>query len=257
VGEPVRLQKYLSAAGIASRRQAERLMREGRVKVNGQLAAEPGLRIDPQQDRVEVDGRRVAPTAPVWVALHKPPGYVTTRRDPQRRPTVYDLLPPELHGLFHVGRLDAASEGLLLLTNQGDVAHRMLHPRYHLDRVYDVHVQGTVERTTLTRLRRGVQLEDGPARVHGIQVLKGAPPGHTLLRVTMREGRKREVRRLFETVGHPVRRLVRQRYGPVVLGRLGPGQWRPLSRREVEQLPGPAGADPSQPITPPWRDPQE
>lgn len=237
---PVRLQKFLARAGVASRRAAEELIREGRVHVNGKPVVELGTKIDPGVDRVEVDGRVIEAGPPVWIALHKPVGYVTARRDPQGRPTVYDLLPPEYRTLFHVGRLDADSEGLLLFTNDGDVAHRMLHPRYAMERVYDVIVEGRVEPATLRRLRTGVILEDGKARVARVVPLPAPAPGTSALRVTLREGRKREVRRIFQAVGHPVRRLVRRRYGPVSLGRLPPGRWRPLSRRERASLPEPS-----------------
>jgi 23S rRNA pseudouridine2605 synthase len=240
----VRLQKFLSRAGIASRRAAEEMIRAGRVRVNGEVVAEMGARVVPG-DRVEVDGTAVVLDPPLWLALHKPRGYVTTRDDPQGRPTVYDLLPPRHSGLFHVGRLDQDSEGLLLLTNEGDVANRLLHPSREVDRVYLVDVVGDPDRRSLSRLLSGVPLEDGPGRAHGVEVLRragrargpGAEP-HTRLRLVMREGRKREVRRIFDAVGHPVRRLVRERLGPVALGGLGPGSWRELTPAEVEALRG-------------------
>lgn len=238
----MRLQKYIARAGIASRRRAEDLIREGRVRVNGTVVTEMGVKVE-EGDRVEVDGRPVSPEAPTWVLLHKPAGCVTTRDDPQGRPTVYDLLPKRFDGLFHVGRLDMDSEGLLLLTNEGGVANRLMHPSFEVDRVYRVEVVGAPERETLQRLMKGVPLEDGPARVHRVDVVKrerarggaGAEP-HTRLRVVMREGRKREVRRMFDAVGHPVRRLVRERLGPIELGNLPPGKWRELEPGEVESL---------------------
>jgi 23S rRNA pseudouridine2605 synthase len=194
-------------------------------------------------DRVEVDGRSVSLEPPVWIALHKPRGHVTTREDPQGRPTVYDLLPAHHSGLFHVGRLDQDSEGLLLLTNEGDVANRLLHPSREVDRVYVVDVVGAPTRRELGRLMAGVELEDGVARTHHVEVVRreGAAPGagadaHTRLRVVLREGRKREVRRMFDALGHPVRRLVRERLGPVSLGDLAAGAWRELAPREVEAL---------------------
>ncbi|MBI4408403.1 MAG: rRNA pseudouridine synthase [Gemmatimonadetes bacterium] len=230
------MQKFLSQAGIASRRRAEDLIREHRVRLNGMVVAELGTRVDPARDVVEVDGRRVQAAGPVWVALHKPRGYVSTRRDPQGRPTIYDLLPAELRGLFYVGRLDFHSEGLILLTNQGEAAHRLLHPRYGVERVYDVEVAGEVAESARRRLVEGVELEDGPARAHAVARLRHQRAGRERLRVTMREGRKREVRRLFRAVGHSVRRLVRRRYGPIALGRLPPGEWRPLSVREIAAI---------------------
>jgi 23S rRNA pseudouridine2605 synthase len=238
----VRLQRYLSRAGVASRRAAEEMIRAGRVRVNDELVTAMGVRVE-AGDRVEVDGREVAPEAVVWILLHKPAGYLTTRTDPGGRPTIYDLLPERLRGLFYVGRLDRDSEGLLLLTNEGGVAHRLLHPSRQVDRVYRVDVLGAPTRRVLDRLQAGVVLDDGPARVHGVEVVgqaRAAPgPGaaaHTRLRITMREGRKREVRRIFDAVGHPVRRLVRERLGPIELGDLPAGRWRALSNREVAAL---------------------
>ncbi len=238
----MRLQKYLSRAGVASRRGAEEMIRAGRVRVNGQVVQEMGSKVE-AGDRVEVDGKAVHREELVWVALNKPAGHVTTREDPQGRPTVYDLLPRQHHGLFHVGRLDQDSEGLLLLTNDGDVAHRLLHPSREVDRVYRVDVVGVPDRRTIARLLAGVELEDGPARASHVELLDevAAGPGagasaHARLRVVVREGRKREVRRIFDAVGHPVRRLVRERLGPISLGDLPAGAWRELAPGEVEAL---------------------
>lgn len=237
-----RLQKYLARSGVSSRRGAEEMIREGRVRVNGSVVREMGVKVA-ETDRVEVDGRAVEPERALWIILHKPAGYVTSRDDPQGRPTVYDLVPGRLHSLFHVGRLDLESEGLLLLTNEGEVANRLMHPSHEVDRVYDVDVVGVPDRATLRRLHHGVELEDGLARAHTVDVLatEGARGGagaedHARLRITMREGRKREVRRLFDAVGHPVRRLVRVRLGPVELGDLPPGKWRELRPEEVAAL---------------------
>jgi len=237
----MRLQKYLSRAGVASRRAAESMILAGRVSVNGRVVTELGTRVDPSTDRVAVDGEPVALVEPVWIALHKPPGHVTTRSDPQGRPTIYDLIPESYAGLFHVGRLDVDSEGLLLLTNQGDVSHRLLHPRRGVDRVYEVLVRGAVTDEGIRRLLEGVELEDGVARAVTVRRLPGAGPGRTRLRVTLREGRKREVRRLFAVIGHPVRRLVRVRFGPIRLGRLERGRWRRLSAAEIAALRRAAG----------------
>lgn len=234
-----RLQKYLARSGVASRRGAEDMIRAGRVRVNGSVVREMGVKVA-SSDRVEVDGRAVEPERATWVLLHKPAGYVTTREDPQGRPTVYDLVPERFHTLFHVGRLDLDSEGLLLLTNDGDRANRLMHPSHEVDRVYVVDVVGVPRRATLRRLTTGVELDDGPARAHGVDVVatEGARGGagaedHARLRVTMREGRKREVRRLLDAVGHPVRRLVRERMGPIRLGDLPVGDWRVLSPDEI------------------------
>lgn len=231
----MRLQKYLSRAGVASRRKAERMMRQGRVRVNGRVATTMGTKVDPERDTVEVDGREVALAAPVWLALHKPPGYVTTRDDPRGRRTVYDLVPERYHGLFYVGRLDLDSEGLVLLTNQGDLANRLMHPRYRVEREYEVDVEGDVPPAAVQRLIAGVDLDDGPARAERVE-RREAPDGGSRLRLTLTEGRKREVRRMMDAVGHPVRRLARVRYGPVRLGALEPGEWRELDNGEVTVL---------------------
>ena len=238
----MRLQKYLARAGVASRRGSEELIRDGRVRVNGQVVTEMGVKVEPD-DRVELDGRAVAPEPPMWVMLHKPAGYVTTRGDPQGRPTVYDLLPERFSGLFHVGRLDLDSEGLLLLTNEGGVANRLMHPSHQVDRVYVVDVVGSVDDAVRRRLMAGVELEDGPARAHSVEVVAREAAGrgvgassHARVRVMMREGRKREVRRIFDALDRPVRRLVRERLGPLRLGDLPEGQWRELTAEEVEAV---------------------
>jgi 23S rRNA pseudouridine2605 synthase len=240
--EAMRLQKFLSRSGVASRRSGEEMIRAGRVRVNGEVVREMGVKVGPG-DRVEVDGRAVSLDEPVWLLLHKPPGHVTTREDPEGRPTVYDLIPDRFQGLFHVGRLDLDSEGLLLLTNEGDVANRLLHPSREVDRVYLVDVVGVPTRPALNRLLTGVELEDGLARAHQVQLVRqeratagaGSEP-HARLRISMREGRKREVRRIFDALGHPVRRLLRERLGPIRLGDLPAGKWRELTPREVASL---------------------
>lgn len=236
MGEGVRLQKILSQAGIASRRQAEEIIRAGRVRVNGRVVTELGTRVDATGDVVEVDGSRVRLGQIVWLAVHKPPGYVTTRQDPQGRPTVYELVPKSFHGLFHAGRLDYESEGLVLLTNEGEVANRLMHPRYGTEREYEVEVRGDVASAGLRRLKQGVELDDGVARVEEARRLTGAPAGRSRVRVTLKEGRKREVRRMFAALGHPVERLLRVRYGPVRLGELAPGTWRRLTDNEMLAL---------------------
>jgi 23S rRNA pseudouridine2605 synthase len=170
----------------------------------------------------------------VWIALHKPRGYVTTRRDPEGRPTVYTLLPAEHHSLFHVGRLDFDSEGLLLLTNDGDAAERLQHPRYEVDRVYEVEIEGALGADARRALLRGVVLEDGRASARALQRIAGG--ARERWSVTLREGRKREVRRMFDAVGNPVRRLKRVRFGPIDLGSLAPAAWRVLSTAETARL---------------------
>jgi 23S rRNA pseudouridine2605 synthase len=232
-----RLQKFLANAGVASRRKAEDLITSGRVKVNGRVVTELGTKVDPDNDEVVVDGKTIKGSAPVWVMLHKPRGYVSTRDDPQARPTIYDLLPESLHGLFYVGRLDADSEGLMLLTNHGDVAHMLLHPSFEVSRVYDVLVRGNVKQETVDALLKGIELEDGVARAEAVLVAAGQREGESSVRVTLREGRNREVRRMMAAVGHKVLRLRRISYGPIQLGKLPEGKWRNLSETEVRALP--------------------
>lgn len=227
----IRLQKHLARAGVASRRGAEQVIAAGRVRINGEVVRELGTRVDPEHDRVEVDGRPVEVAPARWVALYKPRGYVCTRRDPQGRRTVYDLLPAEMGALFTVGRLDADSEGLLLLTNDGDAANRLLHPRYGVQREYVALVVGNPGPQAVKRLREGVDLEDGSARAEDATLID--TEDGVAVRLVLTEGRKREVRRMLAAVGHPVRRLTRIRYDGVGLGPLDPGRWRMLDRREI------------------------
>ncbi|HEX6132559.1 MAG TPA: pseudouridine synthase [Longimicrobiales bacterium] len=226
----IRLQKYLAQAGVASRRACEALITAGRVSINGRVASELGVRVQPGDD-VRVDGRRIRPAAAQWYALHKPRGYLSTRSDPEGRRTLYELMPPPMRRLFYVGRLDFDSEGLVLLTNDGDTAHRLLHPRYGVDREYDVELDAAIDDAALEQLRRGVQLEDGRARARSVR-----RKGGQRVVLTLREGRKREVRRMFAELGYQVRRLRRVRYGPIRLGRLGSGEWRALEPREMDAL---------------------
>ena len=231
----MRIQKFLSRAGVASRRMAEEWMQAGRVRVNGEVVTELGSRIDPAEDTVEVDGKVVTRPPPRWILLHKPRGFLTTRKDPRGRPTVYDLIPDRFRGLRYVGRLDQDTEGLLLLTNEGDTLHRLLHPSYEVEREYRVTVEGHVEEETLEDLESGVTLEDGEARAVRARVLEEAGHG-SVLELVLREGRKREVRRMCEAVGHPVTHLLRVRFGPVDLGDLPPGEWRDLTPEEVRTV---------------------
>jgi pseudouridine synthase len=231
----VRLQKHLARAGIASRRGAEAVILAGRVRVNGQVVSELGTKVDPERDRIEVDGRQIEVRPALWLALNKPRGFVSTRRDPQGRRTVYDLLSAEHRTLFTIGRLDIDSEGLLLLTNDGDAAERLLHPRYGVEREYAADVDGVPTTATLDVLRRGVTLEDGEARARRARLVR-EDGRRARVALVMTEGRKREVRRMLEAVGHPVKRLRRVRYGPIRLGELPAGQWRQLEPREVARL---------------------
>jgi len=236
-----RLQKILSRAGIASRRAAEQLMREGRVSVNGTMVRELGSKADPAHDDIRVDGRRLKPRDTLqYLLLNKPRGYVTTRSDPQHRPTVLDLLAGVREYVYPVGRLDFDSEGLLLLTNDGDLAARLTHPSHEVPRVYEALVLGVPDDHDLDRLRRGVVIGDGrtaPARIERLRV----QDDRTTLRITVHEGRNRQVRRMCEAIGHPVDRLRRVAIGPLRDPRLKPGAWRPLTASEVERLKTAAG----------------
>lgn len=234
---PERVQKVLARAGFGSRRACEALITAGRVTVDGEVVV-LGDRIDPATTSLAVDGVPV-PTRPglVHYLLNKPAGVVTTARDPQGRPTVVDLVPAEPR-VFPVGRLDVDTEGLLLLTNDGDLAQRLTHPRYGVEKTYLAEVVGIPTPAALRRLREGVDLDDGrtaPARATLVQ--SGAGPGATsALEVTIHEGRNRQVRRMCEAVGHPVRRLVRTHIGSLHDARLAPGEWRRLSAAEVRGL---------------------
>jgi 23S rRNA pseudouridine2605 synthase len=231
------VQKLLSRAGVASRRDAEELMRRGRVRVNGVVVTTLGTRVVPGKDRVEVDGEPVRIPDVRWIMLHKPAGTLTTTRDPRGRRTVYDLLPPDLAdlGLSYVGRLDADTEGLLLLTNDGDVANRLLHPSGEVEREYEVGVSGVPAAQDLRALLEGVELDDGPAAAREVSRI-GTETAGSVLRMILVEGRKREVRRLCDAVGHPVRWLRRVRFGPVRLGDLPTASWRNLTSDEIRSL---------------------
>lgn len=233
--EPIRLQVMLARAGVASRRASEDLIRRGRVKVNGATVTEMGSKVFPSRDRVEVNGRRVTVDQPLWIALHKPQGYVSTRDDPQGRRTIYDLIPPHLHRLFHVGRLDKDSEGLLLLTNDGQTANRLLHPRYGVTKEYMVDVDGDPGAQDLNRLVTGVRLDDDVASAVAVEPLFRTPGGRRL-RIELQEGKNRELRRMLEAIGHPVRALSRRRFGPVWIGKLRRGEWRYLGAPELQAL---------------------
>jgi 23S rRNA pseudouridine2605 synthase len=233
--EELRLQVFLARSGLTSRRGGEDMIREGRVKVNGERA-ELGSKVLEGRDVVTVDGRRIALQKPEWVALHKPKGYVSTRDDPEGRRTVYDLLPAELHHLFHVGRLDRDSTGLILLTNDGETANLLLHPRYGTEKEYLADVEGEPTPQVLRRLVKGVELDDGTAHAVSAQSLGELDDGYFQLRLTMREGRRREVRRMLEAVGLPVKRLFRRSFGPIEVGRLRSGHWRYLTEAEIGWL---------------------
>ncbi|HEX6041607.1 pseudouridine synthase, partial [Longimicrobium sp.] len=235
-GEKVRLQTFLARSGIASRRAAEEMITHGRIAVNGDTVTAMGLQVVPGVDRVEVDGEEVKVAPTTWLALHKPTGYVTTRTDPFGRRTVYDLLPDKYHGLFHVGRLDRDSEGLLLLTNDGDLANRFLHPSFGITKEYDVIVTGKPSDAVLRELVEGVELEDGVAKAESAKLIGPAGNGQSRLKMVLREGKKREVRRMLEALGHEVTRLVRRRFGPIDLAELPSGKWRIVAPEELSHV---------------------
>ena len=228
----MRIQKFLSRAGIASRRKAEAMVLEGRVRVNGTVVIELGTKVDPSLDRVEVDGASIHLPDASWIRFHKPPGVLCTAKDTHGRRTIYDLLPEQCRGLRYVGRLDLDTEGLLLLTNDGDLANRLQHPRYQVEREYDVSVQGVPSKVDVARLRAGVELDDGLARPVRVEVAAPARDRGNLT-IVMTEGRKREVRRLMYEVGYPVVTLKRVRFGPVKLGDLPLGKWEALGPQDM------------------------
>ena len=232
----LRLNKVLAQAGLTSRRGAERLINEGRVAINGTVVRELATLADAALDIITVDGTPLPRAETLrYLLLHKPRGYVTTVHDPQGRPVVTELVPDDVR-LYPIGRLDADVEGVLLLTNDGPLTHRLLHPRYEVPRVYEVDVAGDVHAGDVPRWRRGVTLDDGPARPLDVARLGRGEGATTRLRLTFAEGRKHEVKRYCEALGQRVVRLRRSAFGPIELGRLRPGQWRRLTPREVAQL---------------------
>jgi 23S rRNA pseudouridine2605 synthase len=232
----VRLQKVLSRAGVASRRAAEDLIAQGRVKVDGDVVREFGRRVDPDNVVIHVDDVRVVVRDDqVYLAFNKPRGVHTTMSDDRGRPCVGDYIRNRDDRLFHVGRLDAETEGLLLLTNDGDLAHRLMHPSFTVDKTYLAEVPGPVPRTIGRRLREGIELDDGPARVDAFRVVDTSG-GRAMVEVVLHEGRNRIVRRMFDAVGHPVKRLTRTAIGPVRRGNLHTGELRDLDQKELGQL---------------------
>jgi len=232
----VRLNKFLSLAGVASRREADRWIVQGRVSVNNKIVDELGFKIDEERDVVQVDGRKVQvkPT-PVYILLNKPAGYLVTLKDPFRRPVVRSLLPASLGRVFPVGRLDLESEGLLVLTTDGELAHRLSHPRFGVKKVYLVKVKGEPNKEVLSRLERGIYLE-GRKTAPAKAALLAPGQKSSWLRLELQEGRKREVREMCAAVGHPVQELRRVEYAGLVLKGLKPGQWRHLGPPEVRRL---------------------
>jgi 23S rRNA pseudouridine2605 synthase len=233
-----RLQKIISQAGVASRRAAEKLIAEGRVTINGQTVSEMGTRADPARDDIRVDGRRVKSAArPRYILLYKPPGFVTTRSDPERRRTVIDLLSGVKEYVYPVGRLDYDTEGLLLLTNDGDLAAQLTHPSHGVERTYEAHVAGMPDDEALDRLRHGIPLDGRRTLPAEVSLLnRGLRDRQGVLSITIREGRNRQVRRMCEAVGHPVRKLIRVGIGPLSDQGLRPGTWRELTAQELRVL---------------------
>ena len=240
-----RLQKILSAAGIASRRLSEELILQGRVSVNGETVRELGTKADPATDEIKVDGRRVKTAQRKrYVLLNKPRGYITSRSDPQGRPTVMDLLKAVKEYVYPVGRLDYDTEGLLLLTNDGELATRLTHPRHEVDKVYEARVRGVPDAHTLDRLARGVTIEGrrtSPAKLRASEPIVKESGEQTIVEITIHEGRQRQVREMFDSVGHPVVRLKRVRIGPVNDPDIPPGHWRDLTPQEIAKLQRAAG----------------
>ncbi|WP_341770563.1 pseudouridine synthase [Actinorugispora endophytica] len=232
----IRLQKALAQAGVASRRASEELIAEGRVSVDGQIVRRFGARVDPEKSEIRVDDMRVA-TAPdlLYYALNKPRGVVSTMSDPEKRPTLADYAGQTDERLFHVGRLDTETEGLILLTNDGELANRLTHPRYKVVKTYIATVQGPVTREVVKRVREGVELEDGPVEVDSFRVVDDADP-RALVEIRLHEGRKHIVRRLMEAVGHPVVDLARTQVGPIGINNLKIGTMRALTSKEISEL---------------------
>ncbi|TET73778.1 MAG: rRNA pseudouridine synthase [Candidatus Aminicenantes bacterium] len=232
----IRLNKFLAQAGVASRREVDKMIAEGRIKVNGQVVQVLGYKIDDEKDRVDVEGRRVEKEEElVYLMINKPPGYLVTLKDNFQRPTIQQLLPSLRKRVFPVGRLDYDSSGLLLLTNDGELAYRLTHPRFKVPKVYLVKVKGEPDPSELTRLEKGIYLDDkktAPAKIAQI----GGDPKKSLLKVEIYEGRKREVKRMFQAIGHKVLQLQRINFGGLRLGSLKMGKWRFLTRKEIDSL---------------------
>lgn len=232
----VRLQKLLAQSGVASRRKCEELMLDGLVEVDGEVVTRLGTKVDPRTAVIRVDGKRLPPVSEhVYLALNKPRGVVSTMSDPQGRPTLADLVADRPERLFHVGRLDTDTEGLILLTNDGDFAQKVAHPSYELEKTYVAEVDGVVDRDVVRRLVDGVEVEGQAVEVHRAKVVSTARE-RSIVELVIHEGRNRIVRRLLDEVGHPVRRLTRTVVGPVVLRGLRPGEARELTRDELGTL---------------------
>jgi len=232
----VRLQKLLAQSGVASRRKCEELMLAGEVEVDGEVVTRLGTKVDPRTAVIRVGGKRLPPvSAHVYLVLNKPRGVVSTMSDPEGRPTLTDYVGDRPERLFHVGRLDTDTDGLIILTNDGDFAQRLAHPSYEVEKTYVAEVTGVVTKATLRRLTDGVTLDDGPVEVRRARVIS-TQGRKSIVEVVVHEGRNRLVRRLLDHVGHPVQRLTRTRIGPVAIDRLGQGTLRELTRDELGAL---------------------
>ncbi|HEY8347785.1 MAG TPA: pseudouridine synthase [Symbiobacteriaceae bacterium] len=242
-----RLQKVMAHAGVASRRHSEELILAGRVTVNGKVVTKLGTKVVPGRDVIEVDGRPLGkPEKLVYIMLNKPKGYVSTLYDPQGRPKVIDLLGDEVaERVYPVGRLDYESEGLLLLTNDGELAYRLMHPSHQVKKTYIVKVRGVPSAAKLRRLAKGIELDDGPTAPADVKMIAVNPPNSAVLSIRIHEGRYRQVRRMCEAIGHEVIHLRRTTLGPLHLGDLPVGQWRELTTREVAELKAAVGLRPS------------
>src|SRR3954454_6602892 len=247
--EGERLQKILSAAGVASRRLSEELITQGRVSVNGKTVTELGTRADPGVDEIKVDGRRIKnDQRRRYILLNKPRGYITTRSDPEGRPTVMDLMKGVREYVYPVGRLDYDSEGLLILTNDGELAARLTHPRHEVEKVYEARVKGVPDERTLDRLARGVTIEGrrtAPAKVRASEPFVRGSGEQTVIEHSIHEGRQRQVRKMFDAVGHPVVRLKRVRIGPITDPEIAPGDLAELPAEEVQKVQGPGPGKPA------------
>ncbi|MBI4023570.1 MAG: rRNA pseudouridine synthase [Verrucomicrobia bacterium] len=232
---PVRLNAFLASAGLGSRRSVEALIRAGTIAVNGRMVCDFGIRVNPERDVVTCDGRRVQPQLFRYVMLHKPCGYTCTRRDPHARHTIYELLPSGMRHIAHAGRLDEDSKGLLLLSNDGAWLNRVVHPRYETRKIYDVEVQGRPSHAALAKALQGVRSRGEWLKVEGIERLAGSGSSDRF-RLVLREGRNREIRRIFGILGHPVVRLERIAIGDLHLGSLQAGKWRDLTVEEIAKF---------------------
>lgn len=238
--EPIRLQKVLAQAGVASRRAAEEMIERGRIEVNGQIVREQGLRVNPHRDEIRVDGARIPPPRRhVYIVVNKPRGVVSTMDDPEGRPTLgdiqFDKKSWQQMRLFHVGRLDTDTEGLIVLTNDGEFAHRMAHPKYKVPKTYLAEVEGFLDNKTIRRLEKGLRLDDGPVKPDKVKLVMRSDT-KSLVEVSLHEGRNRIVRRMMDSIAHPVRKLSRTAIGPVRLGTLPVGDARELTREELGAL---------------------